>query len=174
MLLLAWPLWALLKTKQFVLYKSSEWAVLIPHRPLYNQILAQALNLTSPSVWCNFLRAPCYIFAPNCCMVSAGLSSQAPKLFLHWFVNEEEVTSWKYQNVMALSVPSRTFKTHVSPSCHSAHGFAFSLSLEVSFLHSNSVWPLVKLGSLSSIGRSDAEVAFPFSDPSPALQVCQI
>lgn len=33
------------------------------------------------------------------------------------------------------------------------------------------IWPVVKLGSPSSIGRSDAEVAFPFSDPSPALQV---
>lgn len=33
------------------------------------------------------------------------------------------------------------------------------------------VWPVVKLGSLSSLARSDAEVAFPFSDPSPALQV---
>lgn len=36
MLLLAWPLWAILKTKQFVLYKSSEWAVLTVHPPLNN------------------------------------------------------------------------------------------------------------------------------------------
>lgn len=93
MLLLASLLWALLKTKQFVLYKSSERAVLIPYPPLYNQTLAQAQNATSPSVWCNLLRAPCYIFAPNCCMVSAGLSSQAPKLCLCWSVNEKEVTS---------------------------------------------------------------------------------
>lgn len=77
----------------------------------------------------------------------------------------------KYQNVMALSVPSMIFKTHVSPSCCSAHVFALSLSLEVPFLRSNSVWPVVKLGSPSAIGKSAAEVAFPSSDPSPALQV---
>lgn len=171
MLLLAGPLWALLKTKQFVLYKSSEWAVLIPHTPLYNHILAQTQNLTSPSVWCNLLRAPCYIFAPNYCMVSAGLSSHAPKLFLCWFANEKEVTSWKYQNVMVSSVARRTFKTHVSSSCCPVHGFALSLYLEVSFLHRNSVWLVVKLGSPSSIGRSYAEVALPFSDPPPSLQV---
>lgn len=63
MLLLALPLRALLKTKQFVLYKSSEWAVLIPHPPLHNQILAQLQNLTSPRVWRNLLRAPHYISA---------------------------------------------------------------------------------------------------------------
>lgn len=40
MLVTGLTLWALLKTKQFVLYKSSEWAVLIPHTPLYDQILA--------------------------------------------------------------------------------------------------------------------------------------
>lgn len=70
---------------------------------------------------------------------------------------------------MALSVSSRTFKSHVSPSCCAVHGFALSLSLEVPFLCT--VWHIVKLGSPSSIGKSDAEVAFPSSDASPALQV---
>lgn len=43
--------------------------------------------------------------------------------------------------------------------------------MDVPFLHSNSVWPVVKLGSPSSIGKSDAEVAFSSSDPSHVLQV---
>lgn len=72
---------------------------------------------------------------------------------------------------MALSVPEQG----IQDSCEtllllSAWFCAFLFSLEVPFPRSKSARPVVKLGSPSSTGKSNAKVAFPFSDASPALQ----